>query len=385
MDLGLHTTLLDANSILDPEVVAITERITPLQAKEFGVVWDLFQTRATPFETDEYVILTRGYTTPVVTLGTAGGGDWGSTSATTALPMSAGTLDRITVGDVLLVDDEIVVVAAVDRSGHTIDVYERGAGDTSGATHSTGATAKIISNAHIEGVVDATAMAEQTAKLTNYCQTILEVVDLSTADSDQARRTGRTEDVLKAEALERVMHDMASAAIYGTARVGTATIPAMTRGMLSHLNDVAGGIKTAVSGAFTEATLMAILDDVRAAGGTINAIVLSVKNKRTANGFTGADQIQVDRSDTQGGHVLDGYIADGFGSIPFVVDIDMPDDKVAVVNTRFMAKGWKINDQLRFVPETNVSSREKKETLQGKFGLVMEGVGKTHALLTAIS
>ena len=58
-----------------------------------------------------------------------------------------------------------MVVKSVDRSGNTIDVYERGSGDTSGATHSTGATAKIVGNAHLEGVVDAEAMAETTA----YC------------------------------------------------------------------------------------------------------------------------------------------------------------------------------------------------------------------------
>lgn len=386
MKLGLHTTLDDANSILDPEVIAVAERITPLQAPEFGRVWDLFAVRATPFSTDEYQILTRAYTTPSVTLGTVGSStDWDSTSDTTALPVTSGTIDRITIGDILLVNDEIVVVKAVDRTGNTIDVYERGAGDTTGATHTTSTVAKIIGNTHEEGKVQGEAMAEDTGILTNYCQLVEEVVDLSKADTDQARKTGRTEDALKSEAMERIMRDLARSAIFGTARANTATIPAMSRGLISHLNDVSGAIKTAVSGAFTETVLKDALDDVRVAGGSINAIVLSVANKRIANGFTGADAIQVDRAERQGGHVLDGYIADGFGSIPFIVDIDMPDDKVALVNTRFLSKGWKINDQLRFVDEPNVNSREKKQTLQGKFGFAIEGVGKTHALLTDIS
>ena len=386
MDIGLHLTLSDTESILDPEVLAIADRITPMQAKEFGKVWDLFTVREAPFKTDEYEILTRNYTAPQVTLGTVGSGvDWNSTSDTTALPITSGTIDRLTVGDVLLVDSEIVVVKSVDRSGYTIDVYERGAGDTTGATHATSAVAQIIGNAHVEGTVDAEAMAEQTAKLTNYMQIAEEVVDLSKEDSDQSRKVGMTADVLKSEAMERVMRDLARAAIYGTARAGTASIPAMTRGLISHLNDISGGIKTSVGGAFTETALKDILDDVREAGGTVNAIVLSVANKRIANGFTGADQVQTTREDRLGGKVLDGYIADGFGSIPFVVDIDFPNDKVAVVNSRFMQKGWKQGDELRFVPETNVSSREKKETLQGKFGLAVEGIGKTHGLLTSIS
>jgi hypothetical protein len=388
MDIGLHTTLLDTNSIADPEVIALAERISPLQAKEFGRVWDLFTTRATPFETDEYEILTRNYTAPQVRLGTIAGSDsWDDAADLTGLEINSADISVITVGDILLTaKGEVVVVKSVDRTGNTIDVYERGASDSSAlATHATGDVAKIIGNAHIEGTANAEAMAEQTSKLTNYCQIVEEVVDLSKENSDQARKVGMTADVLKAEAMERVMRDLARSAIYGYARAGTASIPAMTRGLISHLNDVSGAIKTAVSGAFTETALKNILDDVRNAGGTVNAIVLSVANKRIANGFTGADQVQTTREDRLGGKVLDGYIADGFGAIPFIVDIDFPSDKVAVVNSRYMTKGWKKNDELKFVPFTNTNPREKKELLAGKFGLAVEGVGKTHGLLTAIS
>lgn len=386
MELGLHTTLNDTNSIADPEVIALAERITPMQAKEFGRVWDLFTTRATPFETDEYEILTRNYTAPEITLGTSGAGLlWNSASATDDLPVTSGTIDRITVGDILLVGSEIVVVKSVNRTANTINVYERGAGDTTGAAQTNGATAKVIGSAHVEGTANGEALAETTAKLTNYCQIVEEIVDLSKENSDQSRKIGMTADVLKAEAMERVMRKLARSAIYGTARQGTSAIPATTRGLISHLNDVAGAIKTSVGGAFTETALKNILDDVRKAGGSVNAIVLSVANKRIANTFTGADAVQTTREDRLGGKVLDGYIADGFGAIPFVVDIDMPDDKVAIVNSRFMTKGWKKADELKFTPFTNTNPREKKELLAGKFGLAVEGVGRTHGLLTNIS
>lgn len=385
MELGMHTTLLDANSKLDPEVIALAERITPDQSKEFGVVWDLFRTRGTPFQTDEYTILTRGYTAPeVVVQGGGSNTDWDNASDTTALPVSSGTIDRITVGDALLVEAEIVVVKSVDRSGNTIDVYERGAGETTGARHGTSAiTAKVVGNAHLEGTVDATAMAETTGVVTNYCQIVEELVDLSKEDSDQARKNGTTAEILKKEAMERVMKKLARTAIFGTGNAGTSSLPAMTRGLLGHLN-LAGGIKTSLAGAFTETALKNGLDDVRKAGGTVNAIVLSINNKRIANGFTGSDTITTTRDAKVGGQVLDGYLADGFGIIPFIVDIDMPDTDVALVNSAKMSKGWKVNDILRFVPETNTSSRERKETLQGKFGLAIEGIGTSHALLTDI-
>jgi len=386
MDLGLHTTLDDTNSILDPEVIAVAERITPAQAKEFGKVWDLFTTRETPFTTEVYDVLTRNYTAPSVTLGTVGSGtDWNSTSDASALPITSGTIDRITVGDILLVDDEIVVVSAVDRSGNTIDVYERGAGDTSGATHTSATVAKIIGSAHVEGTANAEAMAETTGKVTNYCQLFEETIDLSKADSDQARKTGRTETALKTEAMQRVFQDLARTAIYGTARAATASIPAMTRGLISYLNDVSGGLKTAVSGAFTETVLKNELDTIRAAGGTVNAIVLSVSQKRVANGFTGSDSVVTTRQDKVGGQILDFYEADGHGQIPFVVDIDFPTDKVALVNSNFMEKGWKVDDQLSFVPFTNTNPREKKDLLAGKAGLSVEGIGRTHSLLTGLT
>lgn len=386
MDLGLHLTLTDSASIQNPELLAIAERITPQLSKDFGKVWDLFQTRSQPFQTDTYETMTRGYTTPVVSTGAiaADNTEWNNVADITALEVTAGTINRLTIGDILLIDDEIVVVKSVDRSGNTIDVYERGAGDTAGAAHTGTLDVKIIGNAHLEGVVDPEAMAEGTSANTNYCQIVEEVVDLSKEDTDQARKFGMTEATLKAEAMERVMRDLARTAVYGVARAGTSTIPAMTRGLISHLRDLSGAITTAVSGAFTETVLMDILDDVRAAGGSVNAIVLSPTNKRIANGFTGVDSIVTTRQDTVGGRLLDGYLADGLGVVPFVVDIDMPDNVVAVINTRFMEKGWKINDQLRFVKETNTNSRENKETLQGKFGLSMTNIGQSHGLLTAI-
>lgn len=386
MDLGLHIISDDSNSVLDPEVIAIANRITPAQSPEFGKVWDLFTTRETPFATEQYDVLTRNYTAPVAVLGTVGSSDdWDTDDDTTALPITSGSIDRITVGDVLLVDDEVVVVSAVDRSGNTIDVYERGAGDSAAATHASAAEAKIIGSAHVEGTANAEAMAETTGKVSNYTQLFEETIDLSKADTDQARKTGRTEPILKGEAMERVMQDLARAAIFGQARAATATIPAMTRGLISYLTDVSGALVTAVGGAFTETVLKNELDTIRAAGGSVNAIILSITNKRVANGFTGADAIQTTRGDKEGGHVLDAYIADGHGRIPFVVDIDFPNDKVALVNTRFMEKGWKINDQLSFVPFTNVNPREKKDLLAGKAGLSVSGIGKTHALLTTIS
>ena len=387
MNLGMHTTLTDANSKLDPEVIAIADSINPMMSNEFGKVWDLFNPKATPFATDEFEVLVRTYTQPQISVqASADGADWDTTDDTTALPVSSDYIDRITVGDVIKVNSEIVVVKAIDRSGNTIDVYERGAGESTAAAHghAEAITASIVGNAHEEGKNNATAMAEGTDKFTNYCQLVQEVVDLSKADTDQARKVGMTPDILRAEAVERVMRDLARTAIHGVAVAPTSSKPGMTRGLLRWLG-LSAGIKTAVGGAFTETALRNIIQDVRLAGGVVNYIVMSPANKTVFNSFSSADSITVDNSARYTGRVLDAYMADGFGLIPVIVDLDMPNDQVSVGDSRKLTKGWKVNDTLKFVKETNVGSRENKETLQGKFGLAVENVGQSHGLLTGLT
>lgn len=375
MNFGINTTLSDPNSKADPEVVAIAEAITPMQSKEFGKVFEMFGERAQGLTTDKYDVLTRQYTAPAVTL------DAIADAAVLAFSITSGA-DRATVGDVLQVGAETLVIKTIDNATGAGTFYERGAGGSTAAAHIAG-VAQIVGNAHVEGKTDAIALAEGTDLLENYAQIFQEVIDLSKCDSDQARKTGRTEDVLKKEAMSRIARDLARSAIYGVAVEGTAVKPAMSRGLIAHLA-LAGGIKTAVNGAFTETVLMNILDDVRKVGGTVNAIVLSVKNKRIANTFKGADSVVMQRQDPVAGRVIEGYLADGFGVIPFVVDIDFPDDKIALVNTLHMQKAWKENDMLAFTPYTNVGPREKKTLLAGKLGFFMSGVGQTHGLLTGI-
>ena len=57
MDIGLHLTLSDPNSKLDPEVIAIAEAVNPTLSNAYGKVWDLFGQRATPITTDEFRVL----------------------------------------------------------------------------------------------------------------------------------------------------------------------------------------------------------------------------------------------------------------------------------------------------------------------------------------
>ena len=386
MEIGLHYTYDDTVSKLDPEIIAIAKRITPQDADEFGRVWELFGVGQRPLETDEFEILKRQYTKPDITVTASGGAaDWDTVGDITALPVTTADALILTVGDVLLVEDEIVVVKSVDRGSDAIDVYERGAGETVAAAHGTSAVqVQIIGNANIEGAVDIEAMTEETSLYTNYAQLVEEKIDLTKANSDQARKTGQTVQTYQDEAMMRVKRDLARTAINGTAGAGTKILPALTRGLLPWLN-LSDGLKTAVGGAFTQVTLDNQLDTIRQEGGKPNAIVMSVANKRLFNAFTSADQINQNVEDKTTGRIVETYIADGLGGIPVVVDLDMPNDQIAIVDTNKLTKRWKTNDDLRLVDEPPVNSRQEAQTIQGKFGLAVENIGQSHGLLTGLT
>ncbi len=374
MLIGLHYTLDDTESILDPEVLAIDKRLTPEDADEFGKVWELFGQRSRP--KPEFTVTAGG-----------SGTDWDTNSDTTALPVSAGNIAKITFGDVLLIVEtgEIVVVKEIDRSGNTIDVFERGAGESPATAAGTAAVnVRVVGNANIEGTVDVEALAEETGVYTNYCQLIEEKIDLTKEDDDQMRKTGRTVDDLRDEAMRRVKQKLARTAIDGVARVGTKSIPAMTRGLLTWLG-LTDGLKANIAGAFTESSLNTSIDAIRAEGGKPKAIIMSIANKRIFNGFTSADSITQNVGERTVGRVVDVYLADGVGAIPVIVDIDMPDDKIAIVDTAKLQKGWKVNDELRLVDEPPVNSRQSAQTIQGKFGLAVEGIGQSHFLMTGLT
>ena len=81
---------------------------------------------------------------------------------------------------------------------------------------------------------------------------------------------------------------------------------------------------------------------------------------------------------------MDGYLADGFGIIPVVVDLDMPNDQVAVGDSRKIGQRME-SKRTPSLLRKQTPARENKETLQGKFGLAVENVGQSHGLLTGLT
>lgn len=86
-------------------------------------------------------------------IGDGGGTGWDAV-ATTALPISAVLAGLITNYAVLKVEDEIVVVKSVDTGANTIDVFKRGAGETTAVIHADLVVADILGYNMPRGVKD---------------------------------------------------------------------------------------------------------------------------------------------------------------------------------------------------------------------------------------
>jgi hypothetical protein len=314
-------------------------------------------------------------------------GDWGGTVPTTALPMAAAYNAGLTVGHVLKVDSEIVVVKSVNRGANTIDVFARGAAGTTAAAHTTGAAFTVIGFAGRDvDLKNAESVSEASLKCPNYIQTIYEMLDW-TKGAELTRQGLSAENViaiLRQEAGFRVAGMLSNMAINGVKQLGTASIPYMTSGLLASLEDTASASRpvqryNASAAAIDETKLCAALDQVFATGSP-DSILLSLYNANKFKAFVGAGKdvtIATDRMDTGAGRSIDHYDYNGV-RLDLVIDADMPNDKIAIVTTADLKKGWLEGDMLTTKEEPTLSSREKRESIQGSIGFLVENVGYNH-------
>ena len=377
--IGTVTEFDDALSILDPAVLTAAKAVR-LGAKK-GAFWNALRSPSQGIAQRVFHIYGRSFTTRS---GAIGGTAWDA-SATTGLTVSAALANVITKGHILKVDSEFVVVKSVDRTANTIAVFARGAGGTTAATHAIAASAMCIGHAGNDtDLKSVESFSESSNKYENYAQTIFEAVDTTLGEQLYGRKglDGNPIALLRAEAMNRVASYLASTAIFGLKQAGTATIPAMTAGLLQQLSDTAGVSSTRnvnranfASAAFTEANWMNALDGAFKYGNP-DTIVCSPSRKKQFNAFnTGI--IKTDRTDKAAGYEITAYEFQG-KSLSFIVDEDMPADRIAVVTLDKCQKGWMDGDVLRYVEEPSASSREKRETLQGTFALIIDGVGYDH-------
>jgi len=382
---GQVSEFTDSNSMLNPVISGLGKAVSLPRFK--GALYQAMRTPDAPIKTKQFDIYSRSVNSRASVIGTATASDWGGTSATTALPMTAASVVGLTIGTVIKVDSEVVVVKSVNRSANTIDVFARGAGGTTAATHATSAAFSIVGYAGRDvDLKSVESVSEATLKYSNYVQTVFELLDYT--KGAQLMRQGLAEDtvipILRAEAAMRLAANLATMAVNGFKQLGSASTPYMSAGLLSQLEDTAGSSRpvqryNASSTALSETILRGACDQVFLTGSP-DTIVCNLYNANKFLAFTGAGKdvtIVTQRNDMGAGRYIDHYDYHGV-RLDILVDGDMPNDKMAIVTKNDLQVGWLADDALTNVVEPTLSSREKRESLQGSVGFIVENVGYNH-------
>jgi hypothetical protein len=380
-ELGTITIYDDATAVHQPDVL-VSAKAVQLAATQ-GVLWNMMSAPGEAITGKNFEIYGRTITALNGTIGTGAGTGWVDGAATTSLPMATANTNKLIPGLILKVENEIVIVKSVNNSAYTIDVWSRGAAGTSGAAHvDTTAYTVLGYAAHDTDLKNLTGRAETTFKYTNYVNTYMDVIEYELTQQLIGRR-GVVDNVqiLKDEAMYRCAGLLARMALLGVKQAGAkATDPYSSAGLYAQLEDTSSATRpvnryNAGSVAFSKSILDGALAQVFQTGNP-DTILVSQKYKNILNGFNTAF-IQTNRQDNVAGYSIAKYEYEG-KQLNVVVDQDCADTKVAILTSSKCQKGWQEGDVLRFVDEPASSSREKKISLQGSIGFIIEGVGYDH-------
>jgi len=382
MDIGMHWHLDDANSIIDPQILGMAAEIN-LGAWE-GVVWNALAPSSIQVNDYRYEIYDRSRTGLTGVIGNGAGTGWLDDADTTDLAMTAAAVGILTVGDLIKVENEYLIVSSVDRAANTINVFGRGHASSTAASHADTTAFTIIGKAvNDTDIKNVESFAEQTGLYTNYTQTVVEMIEQTFTDTIQARKVFEQRPQLIKEAMDRMFRRLSKNSLLGRKAVGTKSVPQTTAGILQQLSD-GGGVRTPLrynaSGVTSpESVLKNALISVWNNGGNPTHIVCSPTNKRKFDPLmeqfirTSRAEAGVIGTDNGTAYMFQGKV------LPFVQDQDMPDDRIEIVTLGKLQKGWRVGDIMRGpIEEPKASSRELRYSLQGTFFISVEGVGVEH-------
>lgn len=376
---GVITDLSDANSIADPIVLVSAAAV---KNPEFlGRFWN----DMTEFNEQESNRKFDIYSRSETARDGAIGANWSDGTATTGLILA--TTVGLIKGLVLQIEDEVVVIKTV-QSATTIDVVARGAAGTTGAAHADTTAFTVIGSAINDvDLKDIGSVSEISLVFPNFMQTVAEPIDFTKGGQIDARKglSPNMMAVVQEEAMTRVAKNIFASSINGLKQQKSGDSPFMTAGLIQQLTDTTDGrlvLEAPTTGALTEDKLKAALRTVTRTG-TPTDIYVSAANKDVINGFN-SSLIQTGRGDNQAGFYVDTYNYEGL-ILRVKIDLSLGDDVVAIVNINKCMKGWKMNDVLEYTDEPALSSREKRASFNGSYGIAIEDVGYEHIIMTGVT
>lgn len=388
-EFGQFDEFSDSVAANDPVIFAIAKRIN--LGRNTGTFYQAMNPVDLTLDSKQYDIYGRSKTSRN---GVIGASNWDNDD-TTGLSMTAAACKGLTVGHVLEIGSERVIVKSVNRTNNTIDVLARGAAGTTAAAHTAGAAFKVVGFAGSDtDLKNVESVNEITNVFQNFIQTVFETFDWTQHADLVAKGLSETQASIRlaSEAEIRVAEMLATMAINGKKEKQTsATTRYMAAGLLQQLTDTASSTREVLtynaSGVLTEAKLMAALKQVFE-NGAPDTIWCSPTVKTYINNLNIANSalaLNANKNDHTGGGNYITHI-DYEGAILAVrVDRDMPDANLAIVTQASIKKGWLKDDGLRMCDEPTKSSREMRKSFQGSIGFMVEGVGQDHILVTGIT
>lgn len=386
-EFGQYDYFSDPVTMRQPVIMGIAKTIA--MGPYEGAFYQSMTAPEIKLESKEFEVYTR---TDFLRDGVIGSTAWDNTT-TTGLSISADAAKSLTIGHVLKVDDEYVIVKSVNRDANTIDVRGRGAGDTTPAAHNAGAQFKVVSCAGDD--VDLKSMTgayNTTSVYSNYIHTIFEVIDW-TQHGTMVRKGMTPENAtiaLYADAMKNVARLLARSCIWSRKHKAIDSNDRwMSAGLLQQLSDTNGGKRTVLkydaAGPLTDAKIKAALKEIFDRGGNPDTIWVSSTNKSYFNNLLGACNVEETLSSSREQHTAGGIYANAYDyeghKLLLKVDNDLPDDVIPIVTQSCCKKQWLDGDGLQSKVEPTQSSREFRKSIQGSLGYHIEGVGSNHTYL----
>ena len=389
-EFGFFHEFSDSVTKGDPIIAAVAKVITPGIYE--GAFFQSMNPMSVPLTQKTFEIYTRSKT---VRDGATGSAQW-SESAVSNLSVTATAAKGLTIGHVLKIGDEVVIVKAVNRSANTIDVYGRGAGGTTAAVHGAGTPFKVIGFAGAdEDLKNVESISESSGKYTNYVQTFFETINWM--KHGDLLRKGLTDSQAKTTLLKeaeiRFARLLSIASVLGVKQEAVdGTNRYMSAGLIAQLADTAGGKRAPYSynanGPLSDEVMRASIKEVLDNGGIVDTIWVSPTNKGFLNNLCSAvydpDVAPGNKNHVAGGIYANAYDYEGL-IIPIKVDNAIPDDIIPIVNSADIKKGWLEGDGIVLKDEPTLSSREMRKSLQGSCGFEVDNVGVNHTYIHGIA
>ncbi len=281
----------------------------------------------------------------------------------TDVTMATGDAVRFAVGDGIRIDDEIMVVTAIDTSTEVLTVIRGSAAttNTTVATHSTGAEVIGLGTILIEGALGV-ANFQGRDRYSNYCQIWSKTIQMSRTEQ-RIRKYGVPNELVKQtlNAIQELWLGVEHSAMYGVPHVVTATNRRQTGG-LDHFvtsNENTGDEWITVD---SIEAMQALAWDL---GGGFETIIGRPGAFRALNNIAGVDRVQtVDVSDRRRGRQRAMVVSTEYGD-------------VNLARSRWVKKteAFAITPQnfIFRVFQPLVQFRLAKTDDTDKFGMVMEG------------